>query len=736
MICSIVGTRFDACAVSDDSPPGEWVRPGDAEPARGPCKEMTLLGKVAVPLATCWLALGVWVHHAAAGEDPQSNQAAPASDRLTFSKDIAPIFFRHCWACHHPGGPAPFSVHSYAEVGRRAEMILAMTQSRRMPPWLPDPGYVTFANERRLTGDDILKIRRWAEQGAVEGDVSDLPPLPRFAEGWQLGEPDLVVTLPEPYLLPAEGSDEFRNFVVPIPVPATRFVRAIELRPGSPRFIHHAVVAIDHTRSSRRRDEQDGQPGFDGMDLGQAHIPGGELVVWTPGMVPFVGSPGTAWRLQRGTDLVLQLHMVPSGKSEVIRPSVGFYFAQEPPTGPQPYLLRLYADEAIDIPAGEKRFVVTDTIELPVDVEAIAVYPHAHFLAKTIEGWAELPDGAERWLIHISDWDFDWQDAYRYDTPISLPRGTKVSMRFSYDNSSDNVRNPHQPPRRVTAGNRSSDEMAHLWLQVRPRRAEDLARLKEALFRHALTKTPNKAWPYASLGSALREQRRLPEAARQFRAALAVEPDDLTSRTSLGLVLLELGEVDEAITQFREALRFDPDSASTHYNLGVVSGLQHKPDAAIEHYLEALRLEPDFVDAHLNLGAALGLKGEIDEAISHLRRALELDPANVKARQNLELALRQAAAARKHRALRRAIRVLRGDVNEAGAMTVWLALSPLRAPILAGCKASAEALKAGRGHDRQRRAPRKLAHVCLMQDRNNLDVADCAISFARGTLRQ
>ena len=443
------------------------------------------LTRITILRATVWIAVGIGSLQGSFRLHLRELEAAPASGRLTFSRDVAPILFRHCATCHRPSGPAPFTVLSYEEVREHARLIVTKTQSRLMPPWPPQPGYGTFTNERRLTVHQIETIRRWVQQGAIEGDRGDLPPQPQFTEGWQLGQPDLVVKLPEPFMLPAGGMDVFRNFVIPLALPATRYVRAVELRPGNPGFVHHALVAIDKTRSARRLDSQDPGVGFGGMDLGEAHPPDGQLVVWAPGLVPFVSNGATAWRLEPGSDLVLQLHMLPSGKPEMIQPSVGFHFANAAPTGPPLYVMRLYADAALDILPGAKNFVVTDTIDVPADIEVLAVHPHAHFLAKTVEAWATLPNGTRRWLIRIPEWNFNSQDVYWYAKPISLPRGTTIRMRYSYDNSADNVSNPSHPPRRVTAGDRSSDEMAHLSLQVRPRRTEDVALLKETRFQHS-----------------------------------------------------------------------------------------------------------------------------------------------------------------------------------------------------------------------------------------------------------
>ncbi len=433
--------------------------------------------------------------------DVRSGTAQRATDRsVTFTRDVAPILFEHCAPCHRPGQLAPFSVLTYPEVRSRARDIVAATARRFMPPWLPVHGYGEFAGERRLSDAEIETIRRWDEDGAVEGDAADLRPPPSFPEGWQLGEPDLIVRLPRPFTLRADGPDVWRNFVIPIPVPGTRYVRTVELHPGNARFVHHALMAVDATPSSRRRDTSDAEPGFAGMDMGDAVAPDGHLLGWTPGMQPFPGIPGQAWRLDVGTDVVLQLHMLPTGKTEVVEPAVGLYFASRPPTGPPMYLMRLDGDYAIDIPAGERRFVVTDRFELPVDVDVYAVYPHAHFLAKTIEGLARLPDRTEQWLIRIDNWDFKWQDVYRYEHPVRLPKGTVLTMRIGYDNSADNVRNPNDPPRRVTAGPRSTDEMAHLQLQLQPHTDADALLLKTAYYRHILQHYPDDAGVYLRTG--------------------------------------------------------------------------------------------------------------------------------------------------------------------------------------------------------------------------------------------
>lgn len=598
----------------------------------------------------------------------------------TYSRDLAPILFTHCAPCHHDGGSAPFSVLDYQAVRAHGRQITTMTASRRMPPWLPEKGVGEFAGERRLDDAQIDTIRRWAEAGMAEGDRRDLPPVPQFSGGWQLGEPDLIVKLPHPYTLPAASEDVFRNFVIPLPINEPHDVTTVEIRPGSTRFVHHGLLAIDETRSSRRRAEEEGDTSFPGMDMGAAHMPEGTLLGWSPGMLPFPGVEGSTWRLNPRTDLVLQLHMMPADSPQTLDPVIGFHFAKAPGAGPPTDVIMLDADWALDIPAGASDFSVGDEIQLPVDVELLVVYPHAHYLGKSIEAWATLPDGSRRSLLRIPRWDFKWQDVYRLAQPMPLPKGTTIAMRWTYDNSAEgHSHHMTGAPRRVVAGNRTTDEMAHLQLQVRVRQPEDRLRLQEAYFRYLLRRNPANAKFLYGLGSALKDQRRWTEAAAAYQAALAIDPRYVMAHNNFGAVLLEQDKIPDAIRQFEAAVRIDPEFSGAHYNLGLAFAAAGQLANAIAQYREALRYEPSFAEAHANLGQLLGsqgnlaeaiphlresvrlmprsaeamtnlgialwLQGHRDEAISSFRRALELDPQHAGARHNLEAALKQTAGA-------------------------------------------------------------------------------------------
>ena len=266
----------------------------------------------------------------------------------TFTKDVAPIIFEHCGVCHRPGGSAPFSLLTYEAARPRAAQIAAATAARRMPPWQVEPGHGEFVGQRHLSPAEIATIQQWAESGARQGQPQDRPPASRWNDGWQLGTPDLVLTPAQPYSLPAGGSDRFRVFVLPIPIAATRHVRGVEFRPDDASVVHHANILIDRTPTSRDRNAQDPALGESGLLAATAEYPPGQLLGWTPGQPDPLLPKGMAWSLAPGTDLVVQLHMAPGGRSRPVRFSVGLFFTPNPPES-LPAVLRLGRRD-IDIP--------------------------------------------------------------------------------------------------------------------------------------------------------------------------------------------------------------------------------------------------------------------------------------------------------------------------------------------------------------------------------------------------
>jgi len=604
-----------------------------------------------------------------------------ASGAVTFYSDIAPVVNRNCAPCHHAGGSGPFPLVSYSDTKKHARQIAEVTRRRYMPPWLPEPGYGDFAEERRLTDAQIRVIQDWVKTGCPEGDAAAGPGPPRFPSGWELGIPDRVVQASKPYAVPASGRDVFWNFILTPAVDRTRYVRAVEIRPGNARLVHHANLLIDRSRSARIEEKEAGA-GFPGMDLSiesNSFDPDSHFLFWKPGSVPEEEPPGLAWRLDPGNDLVLNVHLQPSGRSEAIQPSIGLYFTDQPPVK-FPVLIQLEHDGMLDIPPGDSDFLVRDDFTLPMDVSVLAVYPHAHYLGRLMEGYATLPGGKRQWLVRVPDWDLNWQAVYRYRRPVFLPRGSVISMRFHYDNSSANPRNPNHPPKRVRGGNQSTDEMGHLWLQVLPQGATDQRTvLEEALFRHRLEKYPADFSAHFNLGGLLLAQKNAAAAIPYLRDAVRIEPDRAVARNTLGAALETEQRFDEAIEQFRAALRVQPHYDSARYNLANALARQGKMDEAIEgfrqvalddpkdtaarehlavalqesgetlaaegnfakaaeRYQELADLNPRDADLRNSLGALYARAGNLKRAIEEFQAALAIDPAHQAARRNLDLA--------------------------------------------------------------------------------------------------
>jgi Tfp pilus assembly protein PilF len=573
--------------------------------------------------------------------------AASNANTVTFYKDIAPVLYRSCATCHRPEEAAPFSLLTYADAKKHAHQIADVTRDKSMPPWLPDPQKLKFADEMRLTEKEIELIQQWVEQGAREGRPADLPPPPTFVEGWRLGAPDMVLEAEKPFILSPQGTDTYWNFIFRVPITETKWVKAVEIRPGDKRYIHHANLLIDRDESSRSRESAPGA-GFGGMEIrieSQVFEPDSHLLFWKPGTVPSVEPDGMALRLDKGTDLILNTHMQPSGKTEIIQPSIGLYFTSHPATK-FPMLLQLEDDAKLDIPAGQGDFPVTDEFTLPVDVDLLAIYPHAHYLGKDIEAWATLPDGSREELIHIPHWNLNWQAVYRYAEPVLLPKGTTVSMRYIYDNSADNPLNPNQPPARVKSGNRSSDEMCHLWLQVLPvnfdpAQGDPRMVLEEALDAHDIKNDPANFEAHYNLASMLQGRGRLEDAIKEYETALRLRPDDAVANNALGAALLVNGQPRPAAHALSDALASRPDYFDAHYNLGNALAQLGDMEGAAQQFRLALQKQPNDANAEANLGSALAELGRYAEAESHYKRALEIDPNQSLARENLE-AVRQA----------------------------------------------------------------------------------------------
>jgi tetratricopeptide (TPR) repeat protein/mono/diheme cytochrome c family protein len=627
---------------------------------------------------------------AAACSRAPENQA-PAHP--TFTRDIAPIVYANCATCHRPGEAAPFSLLSYADVKGRARQVAEVTASRYMPPWPPEPGHGEFQGERRLTEAQIATIKRWVETGASEGDARDLPPSPTFPAGWQLGTPDLVVTMPEPVNVPAEGVDVFRTAIVPITIDSTKYVRAVEFRPGNPRSVHHAMIRL-------LRDPQSAlgtaDRGFrviesEGMLGAEADIasPDGHVIGWAPGYSPNVAPSGMAWRLEPDTSIAIELHGQPTGKPEQVQSSVGLFFTNDAPAV-TPFGLQL-GSYTIDIPPGVQDYTIEDRYELPVDVDVHAIYPHAHYLGKELRAMATLPDGTEQSLIWIKDWDFNWQNAYRYRSPVRLPRGTIVRMRYAYDNSAANPRNPSNPPRHVTYGGQSTDEMGNLWMQVvtaprdftalRDDYARKSAQREIEGYERLAKQQPTQGGIRRALGAAYLRANRIPDAVRTLQEAIRLSPRDATAHYNLAHALAASNRAEEAVDHFREAARLQPSFAEAHNNLGALLRQAGRLAPAEAAFRAAIVARPDFALAHNNLGSVRRVRGDRAGATAALQEAVRLDPAYADAHYNLGLLYYEAGdrpAATRH--LRRTIELQPENPQGYNALAWLLATAPDRTP--------------------------------------------------------
>ena len=379
----------------------------------------------------------------------------------TFAKDVAPIIFQNCASCHRPGEVAPFSLLTYSDVKKHARQIARVTSERIMPPWKAEKGFGEFLNERYLSDAQIALLQDWVTAGTPEGKPSDLPAVPKFPEGWTLGEPDMIIEAQEDYQLGAEGRDVYRCFVIPTGLTEDRYVSSIEVRPGNRRVVHHVIAHVDTTGKGRELDAKDEGPGYSTFG-GVGFRSSGSIGGWAPGNFPSRLPDGLGLPLPKGADVILQVHYNRSGKPETDRTKVGIYFVK----GPLQKRVRTapVIKAALRIPANDSNFVVNASLPVPLGATVYRVMPHMHLLGREMKVTATLPDGKILPLVHVPDWDFNWQTTYTFKKPIHLPAGSRVDLEARYDNSSHNPLNPHNPPRLVTWGEQTSDEMCIAFL--------------------------------------------------------------------------------------------------------------------------------------------------------------------------------------------------------------------------------------------------------------------------------
>ena len=405
-----------------------------------------------------------------------------AAAATSYTKDVAPLLVRHCAACHQPGGASRTSLLTFADARARAKQIVEATAARRMPPWLPDGEIPVFADDRRLSDQEIDTFRRWLDEGAPEGDAT-VPPLSlAIGHRAKLGTPDLVLTTPQITIEPG-ASHRSLNIVLPVPLEGVRYVRAWEIVATNPALVRHATLTVD-ARNAPSVFEIDHSladagslfpsPGLDALPFD-----------WTPGDPPGVAAAGSSWPIGPSVPPVLHADLVTVAKPETLSSfSIALYFGESESLR-VPALVRL-TRQSLEIPAGSTTLTATDTSLVPVDVDIQTVQVHAKELARQVRVAAVTPDQREVILLSVDEWDARAQHSFTFMSPLRLPAGSRITMSIRYDNSRSNAQNPNSPPIAVRLGRRVVDERAEVWLRVLPVRPEDRPALIEAVRRHVI----------------------------------------------------------------------------------------------------------------------------------------------------------------------------------------------------------------------------------------------------------
>jgi hypothetical protein len=370
--------------------------------------------------------------------------AAGVPSGLTFTRDVAPIIYKRCVECHRAGEVAGIAFTSYKEVRPWAKSIKERVLTRSMPPWLADAHYGRFRNDRRLPQSEIDTIVAWVNAGAPEGRAKDLPPLPEFTAGWNIGKPDAVFDIGTDFDVPAEGIVPYKYFTVPTNFTADKWVEAAEIRPDKRSAVHHVIVFLQ-------------EPGARLTGGGE----GGNLLVgFAPGEQPVRFQPGTAKLLKAGSSFRFQMHYTPNGKAVKDRTYVGLKFAKEPPR------FRAVTGRALNlafkIPPNDPNYEVKSTYTAKDDIQLIGFMPHMHLRGKDFKYTIVYPDGREEVLLNVPKYDFNWQLAYEPYQPLDLPKGTRIDCVAHFDNSANNKYNP-DPSKEVKWGDQTWEEMMIGW---------------------------------------------------------------------------------------------------------------------------------------------------------------------------------------------------------------------------------------------------------------------------------
>jgi len=373
-----------------------------------------------------------------------------AAPDVTFTRDVVPILHAKCVGCHRSGEVAPMALLTYQDARPWARAIKDKVVARQMPPWFADPAVGTFANDARLTAAEIGVISRWVDAGAPQGDPKDMPALPQFTEGWQLGEPDLIVDLPE-VQIPATGADYFPTPSLALNLTEDRWIRAVEIRPSNRAVTHHSVIfAANLSAAMEAMNPRAAMGAMSSSGLFDV------LAVWAVGTSATVYPEGTGRWIRKGQSLRTNLHYHPNGTPQIDRTRVGFYFGKGELK--KEVVAALAGNVTFSIPPNASNFELRGVYMVDQDIDVVSFFPHMHLRGKDMKMTATLPDGRQQQLLNVPEYDFNWQLFYYPKTKVALPRGTRIDLVAHYDNSSANRHNP-DPSKAVTFGEASTSEM-------------------------------------------------------------------------------------------------------------------------------------------------------------------------------------------------------------------------------------------------------------------------------------
>ena len=375
----------------------------------------------------------------------------------TFSKEVAPILFKNCAACHRPGDIAPMSLLTYESARPWAKSIREQVAAGNMPPWHASQPHGVFSNDRRLNEKDKDTLIRWADGGAPKGDPQDLPPAPKFAEGWEIGTPDAVISMPKEFEVAESGTIAYQFFEAPTNFTEDKWVQAIEVRPGARSVVHHVLVFCREPGARRGPAFTQVEPKIPGV-AAQRELPGSLIATMAPGTNAMIYKPGTAMRIKAGATFAFQVHYTANGTAARDRTSVGLIFAKRPPQ--QEIRNSAFVNPLFVIPPGADNQQVDSAIQFTEDSHIWALFPHTHLRGKSWEYRLVYPDGRAEVVLSVPKYDFNWQTYYLFSKPIAVPKGTRLEATARYDNSVANKWNP-DPKATVRWGPQTWEEMQY-----------------------------------------------------------------------------------------------------------------------------------------------------------------------------------------------------------------------------------------------------------------------------------